>query len=308
MSAFTNQSRGAVYSRKRRRGCRGKAILFLVCALGAAAAVQRLQGDRPAFLPDAHSSEGTAPTVATLAAPKESASAVGLNDPAQWEALQALVREDRRVEEVLEHSQDYPREILLLLLKNPEARDFALDYPNHAGGEVTGGLTESELSGGIPLLLQWDKRWGYFPYGDSVLGVTGCGPTCLAMVAAGLTGSIALTPDAVAAFSERSGYYVPGSGTSWELLTAGAASFGLEATEVPLWEDSMIGELNAGRPIIANLGPGDFTDEGHFIVIRGYENGMFLVNDPNSAEKSGEGWTYAALENQIKCLWSYRAA
>lgn len=307
MSVFTDQNRSAVYGRKRRRGCRGKFLLFLICALGAAVAVKWLQGDQPAFLPDARSSEGTAPTAAVLAAPKESAAAMDLNDPAQWEALQALAREDSRVEEVLEHSEDYPKEILLLLLKNPEARGFVLDYPNHLDGGVTGGLTESELSGGIPLLLQWDKRWGYSPYGDSVLGITGCGPTCLAMVAAGLTGD-AVTPDAVAAFSERSGYYVPGSGTAWELLTAGAASFGLEAAEVPLWEDSMIGELNAGRPIIANLGPGDFTDEGHFIVIRGYENGMFLVNDPNSAERSGEGWTYAALEKQIKCLWSYQTA
>jgi hypothetical protein len=199
---------------------------------------------------------------------------VGLNDPAQWEALQALEREDRRVEEVLEHSQDYPREILLLLLKNPEARDFALDYPNHAGGEVTGGLTESELSGGIPLLLQWDKRWGYFPYGDSVWVSRAAGrPACHG--GSGADGQHCPHARRRGAFSERSGYYVPGSGTSWELLTAGARVLRTRSDG-----SSAVGGLHdrraeRGPAHHSKLGPGDFTDEGHFIVIRGYETGCF---------------------------------
>jgi hypothetical protein len=85
------------------------------------------------------------------------------------------------------------------------------------------------------------------------MGVTGCGLTCLAMVAAGLTGDGAVTPDAVAHTASGTATMF-GQRHLWELLTAGAASFGLEATEVPLWEDSMIGELNAGKPMIASSG------------------------------------------------------
>lgn len=37
-------------------------------------------------------------------------------------------------------------------------------------------------TGGIPLLLQWDERWGYKNYGDNIMAINGCGPTCLSMV------------------------------------------------------------------------------------------------------------------------------
>lgn len=37
-------------------------------------------------------------------------------------------------------------------------------------------------AGEIPLLLQWDERWGYSVYGDNMIAVNGCGPTAVAMV------------------------------------------------------------------------------------------------------------------------------
>ena len=70
----------------------------------------------------------------------------------------------------------------------------------------------------------------------------------------------------------------------------------------------MSGEVLAGHPIIASMAPGNFTDAGHFIVIVGYENGEFLVNDPNSLINSEKKWSYETLRGQIKNMWSYRVA
>ena len=51
--------------------------------------------------------------------------------------------------------------------------------------------------------------------------------------------------------------------------------------------------------------PGDFTTEGHFIVIYGYDEEGFLVHDPNSRLRSEEEWTFQTLYPQIKNLWAY---
>ncbi len=308
MAVTARQDRTDITKKRRRKGRLRKAVFFICSAIALTAAARELSFHLSETQISVSDSDPQASLFAPLSeivterpSPADSdPEATGLED-----ALQALAKEDSRVESVIERMDEYPEELLILLTKNPEARDFVLDYTNHAGSTETGGLEQSELSGSIPLLLQWDERWGYFLYGSSVLGVTGCGPACLSMVVVGLTGNSDATPASVAEFSERSGYYFTGSGTSWDLFTTGAQSYGLEAAEVPLWEDSMVGELDAGRPIVASMGAGDFTDEGHFIVIRGYEEGAFLVNDPNSPARSAESWSYETLVKQIKCLWSF---
>lgn len=202
----------------------------------------------------------------------------------------------------------YPKDMITLFMDNPEARSFVIDYPSHIDDMDFGEIKDSELSEAVPHFLQWDERWGYYPYGSSVLGITGCGPTCLSMVAVGLTGNSSLTPATVAAYSAENGYYVDGVGTSWDLMTLGSQSFGLCSSEVGLSEDEMVAQLSQGHPIIASLGPGDFTSSGHFIVITGYYDGLFSVNDPNSRTRSDEGWYYSTLAPQIRCLWAYTLA
>lgn len=56
-----------------------------------------------------------------------------------------------------------------LAQNNAEAADFVADYPNrqnYLGQSID--LASDVLIGQVPLLLQWDKRWGYESYGDSV--------------------------------------------------------------------------------------------------------------------------------------------
>jgi predicted double-glycine peptidase len=67
----------------------------------------------------------------------------------------------------------------------------------------------------------------------------------------------------------------------------------------------MIDRLEQGKPLIAALSAGDFTDSGHFIVISGYKDGSFAVNDPNSLERSAKGWTFEQLSGQIRVIWAF---
>lgn len=212
-----------------------------------------------------------------------------------------------KVQFIKDNQQAYPENLIKLISKSPEAIDFAVEYPFKRGESDSKvvDISDDYTEGEIPLFLQWDDRWGYVSYGDDIIGLDGCGPTCLSMVAVGLTGNVKWTPVRVARMSMSNGHYVEGQGTAWTLMYEGCKQMGLEAKVIGLSEEEMAAELIAGRPIIASMAPGDFTDAGHFIVFTEYKDGKFYVNDPNSRKNSATGWEYDRLKTQIKNMWSY---
>ena len=54
--------------------------------------------------------------------------------------------------------------------------------------------------------------------------------------------------------------------------------YGVKAKTVALDESRMKAELDEGHPIVVNVGPGDFTDTGHFMI--GCEEEFFHVSTP----------------------------
>jgi len=197
-----------------------------------------------------------------------------------------------------------PDSLLELMEKNPETTEFVLNYPDRQPMEVD--LSEFDLSQGVPLFMQWDMRWGYETYGSDVMAITGCAPTCMAMVGYYLTGETWYTPDNLANFSLQHDFYVSGNGTKWTFVGEGAEMMGLSSTELPLVEEVIIRNLRAGNPVIAVMGPGDFTTTGHFVVIVDYEDGLYKINDPNRRANSERLWSYQTLEPQIRNLWAIR--
>lgn len=212
--------------------------------------------------------------------------------------------------EIYDNRNQYPEALLSAYLNNPEMEEFTAGYLTSGAPQSSpqGGLSDTEIQQDFPLLLQWDKRWGYVSYGGSIIGLSGCGPTCLSMVLVSLTGQTDQTPAQVAAFSEANGYYVEGSGTAWALMTEGASRLGLSARELSLDESVMKSALDSGQPVICSMGAGDFTTQGHFILIYGYNEEGFLINDPNCIARSSQPWTFERLRGQIKNLWAYRPA
>ena len=217
-----------------------------------------------------------------------------------------LARLELRAQEP-ERFSELPENLQTLWEKNEDARGFVEDYWEKKDQTFSVDLSEYAGSGTVPLLMQWDERWGYNTYSGDLMGLTGCGPTCLAMAAIYLTGDTSLDPYTVAQFAETNGYAVPGSGTAWSLMTDGAEALGLTARELPLDENSMVTALEGGELVICVMGPGDFTDSGHFIVLTGRQDGAFTVNDPNSYARSERTWTFDDLQYQVKNLWALGA-
>ena len=208
---------------------------------------------------------------------------------------------DTRIKKIINNYDDYPEKLLASLSMNIELTSFVINYPSKKGKVYSEDIGEFE--GDIPRLFQWDERWGYGDYGTSNIAISGCGPTSLAMVVAALKKDNSVTPYEIAKLAEEKGYYVENSGTTWDLIREGAKDYGLKVNELPLSESSMKNALNNGHYIILNLRKGDFTINGHYIVVTGVENGKFKVNDPNSLLRSNMLWEFNRIKDQIKNLW-----
>ncbi len=220
------------------------------------------------------------------------------------ERLSRLNNQDSRIKDIIVNYNDYPEELLDMLSRNIDMIDFVIDFPKKKG-KVYSDNVGAVKKGQIPLLLQWDERWGYADYGESCIAISGCAPTALAMVIAGLNGDNSVTPYEVGKYAGDNGFYIKGTGTSWNIMTVGSSHFGIKGTEIPLSKNGIYNELQKGHPIICSVRKGDFTTTGHFIVLAGIKDGKIKVNDPNSKQRSEILWDYERLEGQIKNLWAF---
>lgn len=221
--------------------------------------------------------------------------------------LESIAKTDYRYKEVLANKEIYPEKLLEMLSRNKDMISYMYDFEDKKGHiyiDNIGKVTKGEY----PLLLQYDKKWGYGIYGDNVIAINGCGPTSLAMVVAGLTGKNDTTPYDIAKYSYEKGYYTEEWGTKWDLMSIGIEPFGIIGKKIVLSKQNLYNELNNGHPLIASMRPGDFTTVGHFIVLTGIKDDKIIVNDPNSRERSAKLWEYDVIAPQIKGLWTYSLA
>ena len=210
-------------------------------------------------------------------------------------ALKELAQEYPQVKKILDEIDSYSEDLIALALKNSEAIDYVVDYPSKKDKRPAIDLSSEAAQNTVPLLLQWDERWGYQEYGMSMLALY-------------LTGNETWDPASVAHWAEENGYYAEGSGTSWTFMSEGSAHFGLRAEELPLVKQYMINAVEEGRPVVCAMAPGDFTTTGHYIILTGYDENGFTVNDPNSPMRSSQHWSYETLEGQISNLWAFSKA
>lgn len=211
--------------------------------------------------------------------------------------------------DMLNNVEEYPNELLELASSKDEAIDFVYNYPKYESGKAKSISINSDYKKGkIPLFIQWDERWGYEKYGSEFLAINGCGPTALSMIVVGLTGNKDMNPKAIADFSLENGYLVDGIGSSWELMSEGANQLGVESTPLPLNRNIILNTLESGQPIIATMGPGTFTQTGHFLVLTGVdEDGKIIINDSDSKERSEETWDIEIFMNETENLWTFTA-
>lgn len=220
--------------------------------------------------------------------------------------LEKMAKQNPKIKQVIEHYSSYPKEVIKLLIKNPESIDFVLKYLDE-NKEIYDTLHVKLNT--VPTLYQWDVRYGYAQYGDGYLGFTGCAPTVVSMAAMYLLQDTSLTPPAVAKIAEENGYYVEGQGTAWSFILDLPMYMNVYTSEISLDEQSIRNVLMDGGLVICSVKPGDFTSTGHFILIVGVApDGSFIIRDPNSVKNTNKKWDYKRLQTQINGLWSIHSA
>jgi hypothetical protein len=206
---------------------------------------------------------------------------------------------NNKAEWIYDNFDNLPDTMLYLAGNDPDTIDFVYNYQN--------GITNFEFYPGesvnldrkTPYFLQWDNRWAYNSLGQSNVGIAGCGPTSMAMALARLTGDNSITPDKISIDANE---YMDASGVSRSFFNDEASKYGYRVVDISNDKDAMIEALNYG-PLIVSVTRGYFTLFGHIVIIDSYQNGKFIINDPNSIKKSQMSWSFNQIQNQIAHIW-----
>ena len=206
---------------------------------------------------------------------------------------------NNKAEWIYDNFDNLPDTMLYLAGNDPDTIDFVYNYQN--------GITNFEFYPGesvnldrkTPYFLQWDNRRAYNSLGQSNVGIAGCGPTSMAMALARLTGDNSITPDKISIDANE---YMDASGVSRSFFNDEASKYGYRVVDISNDKDAMIEALNYG-PLIVSVTRGYFTLFGHIVIIDSYQNGKFIINDPNSIKKSQISWSFNQIQNQIAHIW-----
>lgn len=164
-----------------------------------------------------------------------------------------------------------------------------------------GVVATDEIGMPIPAKFQLDYPETIAMVGgvDRSVATSGCGATCLSMALEYLNGE---APDPAELFSKsiQDGKY-RGYGWSAEHICHYARKYGVNARMISADADAICAAIEAGKPVIALMGAGIFTESGHYIVLRGIaENGKILINDPNSRSNTKKAFPLETLIRESK--------
>ncbi len=177
------------------------------------------------------------------------------------------------------------------LIQDPAATQFA-----RIGGQevLTGGLVD------LVYFNQGEEPWADAHFGPDPIRGYGCGPTAMSMVVSTL-GTKVVDPAEMAQIASEEGYCAPGSGSYLSIVQGLAADFGLNVEPCyGVSAEELRQLLASGDLLVALMGPGHFTDGGHFIVLRGVTlTGQVLVADPNSRERSLSLWEAQLILDEL---------
>ena len=161
----------------------------------------------------------------------------------------------------------------------------------------------SYLTGGSRDLVYYDQTdaaWAEQPYGSDTIGRYGCGPAVMAMAVSTLSDT-QTDPAQMAEHCVDRGYWAKKHGSYWSIVSGAAEDFGLSCISVsPEDPDSAVHYLSTGHLLVALMGPGHFTNGGHFILLRGITlDGEILVADPASLDRSLTLWDLDLILDEL---------
>ena len=106
-------------------------------------------------------------------------------------------------------------------------------------------------------------------------------------------------PEKMAEWAYKNGYWCSKSGSYHSLIPGAAQHWGLNVEGCAAAEPQRILDALAdGKLVVALMTKGHFTSSGHFIVLRGVQDGKILVADPASQTRSKKAWDMSIILNE----------
>ena len=178
--------------------------------------------------------------------------------------------------------------------------DGMFQYTQYSGTTVS-SLGDVRFTDGVTEVVyfnQLDERWANKPYGTDNIGGYGCGPTSMSIVVSSLTNDI-VDPEEMAEWAYKNGGWCSKSGSYHSLIPNTAKAWGLPVEGCTASEPQRIVDALAdGKLVVAIMLKGHFTTGGHFIVLRGVQDGKILVADPASYTRSQKLWDLSIILNE----------
>ena len=192
-----------------------------------------------------------------------------------------------------------------LYANNKDTKEYILGYLNGQQGTPFEYGETVELKRKYPYYVQWDRRWAYDALGGTNVAIGGCGPTVVAMALSGMLKHETITPKQISEIEDANGYFTS-LGTKWSFFDFIADKYNLKSIKLSLSKASIDEAIDRGNPIIASVHPGKFTTVGHIILIVGKNNsGNYIINDPNSYNRTLKVWSYDELKTEIIAMWEF---
>ena len=172
------------------------------------------------------------------------------------------------------------------------------------------GFYAPELIHGFPYYAQHDPRWANKSYGSGTMASSACGPSAMAMVLTSY--GISIDPPMAADYSVSHGHRVEGQGTAYTFYADIGRANGLTVDEFTDFSKAE-NYLKSNIPVIASMGPGNFTSASHLIVLSGINNGNILVSDssynsrlpiPDGKDRSQKEWSPSIIKSEANRFWA----
>lgn len=167
--------------------------------------------------------------------------------------------------------------------------------------------------------MQTDSKWknkDYSAKGEkTTIGASGCGPTSMAMVLA-TWADPKVDPVSECAWALAHGYKAPHSGTYYGYFEPAGARYGLSVTRLNYsniygnstsqYHAQAKAAIDRGDLVIACMGKGNWTSQGHYVLVWDIKGNTIYINDPASTKTSRTRGDYSLFKKQVKYYWTIK--
>ena len=224
----------------------------------------------------------------------------------KWGKLAVLAETDERAKFAIDNADLYPKYWFDMLYFD-KGFELAYNYPFMKDNYKNMAFTDEELnSAEIPAVYMEDPRW---VYEDPSIESQGCVAVALTMANLYLNHNSDADPIKIINYADEIGQFSLG-GIEQEGISDIIEHFGMTSEEhifdVENGERISESELKSAvdtEEAVLMVGLRGETFGSHVLIVKGYDDNGFYINDPADPENTAVQWDFEVFENELVRYW-----